>query len=65
MEITIKFEIDPNDLEVMPTLLDAPSRGPIADFVDLIQWAVYDNREGPQLEGNFKVIPNYKEKSDD
>ena len=58
MEITIKFEVDPDDLaEVMPTLLDAPSRGPKADLVDLLQWALYDNDGGPQLAGNFNVIP--------
>jgi len=57
MEITIKFEVDPDDLaEVIPTLLDAPSRGPIADLVDLIQWALYDSDEGPQLAGHFNVI---------
>ena len=56
MEITIKFTVDPDDLaEVMPNLLDAPSRGGQADLVDLIQWALYDSDEGPQLAGQFDV----------
>jgi len=55
-QITITFTVSPADLaEVMPTLLDAPSRGAQADLVDLIQWALYDADSGPQIEGCFNV----------
>ena len=57
MKIIIKFDVDPDDLaEVMDTLLNAPSRGPVDDLADLLQWALYDRDEGPQLLGNFNVI---------
>ena len=56
-QITITFTVSPADLaEVIPTLLDAPSRGTQADLVDLIQWALYDSVGGPQIEGYFTVI---------
>lgn len=57
MEIVIRFTVKPDDLaEVMGTILDAPSRNAQADLVDLIQWALYDSEEGPQLGGYFDVI---------
>lgn len=56
-EITIRFTVDADDLaEAVRSLLDSPSKGEQADLVYLIQYALYDDNDGPQLEGVFDVI---------
>lgn len=52
MKITIEFNINPTDLA---ETLREPSHNPEANLVTLLQHVLYDNDDGPQLEGAFHV----------
>jgi hypothetical protein len=57
-EITIKFTVDPTDLgEVVSNLVGCRPGTPQTNLVRLIQYALYDDHDGPMLEGQFEVIP--------
>lgn len=58
--ITLEFNVTPDDLEKATlTLLGTASRNPEANLVDLVQYALYDNADGSQLNGNFVVKKGY------
>ena len=54
--ITLEFNFDPDDLnEAVFILLGTASRNPETNFVNLVQYALYDNADGSQLNGHFVV----------
>ena len=57
--ITLEFSVVPDDLEEATlTLLGTASRKPEANLVNLVQYALYDNADGAQLNGHFVVEEN-------
>ena len=57
MKITVEFNINPDDLaEWRVWTLRERSRNPEANLVTLLQHVLYDNSDGPQLEGHFNLI---------
>ncbi len=54
--INLEFSVVPDDLkEATLTLLGTASRNPETNLVNLVQYALYDNADGSQLNGHFVV----------
>ena len=55
MKITIEFNINPADLAEYVADMGYLELTPEDNLVTLLQHVLYDNSDGPQLEGHFNV----------
>ena len=53
-EIYIKFTVNPKDVEAFAKERFNKSEGWKIDFIDILQWSLYDDSDGAMLEGTFE-----------